>query len=149
MSGHQSHATGTGRTTLQGRDVAASKPIQLILARQLASCVAMPILLLDAQGNLLFYNERAEEILRRRYDETGEISADELLELLEVVDEQRKPVPPEERPTRITRRERRAVTRTVWIRVEDAAWRHLQATAVPLIGDGDEMLGIMHFFWEI
>jgi PAS domain-containing protein len=129
--------------------VTTSKPIQLILARQLASSVAMPILLLDAQGNLVFYNEPAEEILRRRYDETGEISADELLEFLEVVDEQPKPVPPEERPTRITRRERRAVTRTVWIRVGDTSWRHLQATAVPLIGDCDEMLGIMHFFWEI
>ena len=129
--------------------MAASKSIQLILARQLASCVAMPILLLDAQGNLVFYNEQAEDILRQRYDETGEISADELLRLLEVVDEERKPIPPEERPTRITRRERRAVTRTVWMRAGDSPWRHLQATAVPLIGDCDEMLGIMHFFWEI
>jgi PAS domain-containing protein len=129
--------------------VAATKSIQLILARQLASCVAMPILLFDAQGNLVYYNEPAEDILRRRFDETGEISADELLELLEGEDERRNPIPPEERPTRITRRERRAVTRTVWIRVGDTQWRHLQATAVPLIGDCDEMLGIMHFFWEI
>jgi hypothetical protein len=109
----------------------------------------MPILLLDAQGNLVYYNEDAEEILNRRFDETGEITADELLEILEVVDEQRKPIPPDERPTRITRRERRAVTRTVWMRAGSAPWRHLQATAVPLIGDCDEMLGIMHFFWEI
>jgi PAS domain-containing protein len=129
--------------------VAAGKPIQLILARQLASAVAMPILLFDAEANLVYYNEPAEAIVNQRFDETGEISADELIGLLEVVDEDRRPIPPEERPTRITRRERRPVTRTVWVRAGNAPWRHVQATAVPLIGDCDELLGIMHFFWEI
>ena len=32
--------------------MSTSKAIQIILARQLASCVAMPILLVDAEGTL-------------------------------------------------------------------------------------------------
>jgi PAS domain-containing protein len=51
--------------------MAASKPIQIILARQLASCIAAPILLVDAEGTLVFYNEAAEEIFNQRFDETG------------------------------------------------------------------------------
>jgi len=56
-----------------------AKPIQLILARQLASGMATAIMLFDAQGNLVFYNEPAEPILNTRFDETGEIKVDDLL----------------------------------------------------------------------
>jgi hypothetical protein len=49
--------------------MAATKPIQLILARQLASCVAAPIMLMDADGTLVFFNEPAEAILNQRFDE--------------------------------------------------------------------------------
>jgi len=57
--------------------MAGSKSIQIILARQLASCVAAPILLVDTEGTLVYYNESAEEIFNRRFDETGEMGADE------------------------------------------------------------------------
>ena len=35
-----------------------SKSIQIILARQLASSIATPVLLLDAEGTLIYYNDR-------------------------------------------------------------------------------------------
>lgn len=127
----------------------AHKPIQLILARQLASCVAMPIFLFDAEGALVYYNETAELIFNQRFDETGEISADEFIQLITVADEHRQPIPPQERPTILARRERRPVSRTIWTRQGDRDWRHLQVTALPLIGEGDEMFGVMHIFWEI
>ena len=37
----------------------------------------MPIFLVDPSGNLLFYNEPAEQLLGSRYDETGEMSVSE------------------------------------------------------------------------
>lgn len=55
----------------------SQKAIELILMRQLASSLAMPIFLVDPSGNLLFYNEPAEQLLGRRYDETGEMSMKE------------------------------------------------------------------------
>ena len=127
----------------------AGKPIQLILARQLASSVAIPILLFDADGTLVFFNEPAEAILDRRFDETGEVGSDDLVRLVEVADEHRRPVPPEDRPTHAARRERRPVSRTIWTRTPNSAWRHLQVTAVPLLAGADEFLGVMHFLWEI
>ena len=129
--------------------MAANKPIQLILARQLASCVAMPILLMDADGTLVFFNETAEAILNQRFDETGEIPADELIKMIEVADENRNPVPPEARPTRVARMERRPVSRTIWMRSANTEWKHLQLTAVPLVGESGALLGVMHIFWEI
>ncbi len=129
--------------------MAASKPIQLILARQLASCVAIPILLLDENGNLVYFNEPAEGIIHQRFDETGEISAEELVRLVEVVDEHRRPIPREQRPTWIARLQRRPVSRTIWTRTENTEWRHLQATAVPLVAEANQLVGIMHLFWPI
>ena len=47
--------------------------IEIILNRQLADCLAIPVFITDIDGNLLFYNEPAEEILGRRYEDTGEM----------------------------------------------------------------------------
>jgi PAS domain-containing protein len=129
--------------------MAAAKPIQMILARQLASCVAMPILLIDADGTLVYYNESAEQLLNQRFDETGEISADDFVALVEVTDDDRNTLSPDERPTRVARIERRPVSRTIWTRARDTEWRHLQVTAVPLIDERRRVLGVMHIFWEI
>ena len=46
-------------------------PIQIILTRQLAGYLSVPLFLVDPKGDLLFYNEPAEAILGRRFDETG------------------------------------------------------------------------------
>ena len=40
----------------------------MILARQLASSLAMPILLVDTDGTLIYYNEPAEAILDQRFE---------------------------------------------------------------------------------
>jgi len=129
--------------------MSASKSIQIILARQLASCVAMPILLVDAAGTLIFYIEPAEAILNQRFEETGEIPVEEWNRLVAVTDEERHPIPPENWPMRVARLQRRPISRRIWLRRGGSEWRHLQVTAVPLVGEGEEMLGVMNIFWEI
>ena len=129
--------------------MSTSKAIQIILARQLASCVAMPILLVDAEGTLIFYNESAEAILNQRFEETGEIPADEWNRLVTIADEDHNPVLPEDRPMRSALVQRRPISRTLWTRSGDRDWRHLQVTAFPLVGEGDQLLGVMSIFWEI
>ena len=42
--------------------------IELILSRQLAECLYIPVFINDTEGNLLFYNEPAEEILGKMYE---------------------------------------------------------------------------------
>ena len=129
--------------------MSTSKAIQVILARQLASCVAMPILLVDTEGTLIFYNESAEAILHQRFEETGEIPEVEWNRLVTVVDEDRILIPPEERPMRAALFQRRPVSRTIWMRTGESGWRHLHVTAFPLVGEAGQLLGVMNIFWEI
>jgi PAS domain-containing protein len=51
--------------------------VEVILARHFAECLAMPVFIVDPNGNLLFYNEPAEIILGQRFEETGAMPADE------------------------------------------------------------------------
>jgi len=125
------------------------KPIQIILARQLASCLATPILLVDTEGTLIFYNEAAEAILDQRFDETGAVPADEWTGRFAVADESRNPIAQEDRPMMMALSERKPISRTVWMRCGHREWRHVNITAFPLIGEAGQFLGATMIFWEI
>ena len=49
----------------------------LILAREFASNLATPMLIVDDEGMLIFFNEAAEEIFGQTFTETGEIPFEE------------------------------------------------------------------------
>jgi PAS domain-containing protein len=111
--------------------------------------MATAIMLFDAHGNLVFYNEPAESILNSRFDETGEIEVDDVLRVVSAADEDRRLLSREERPGWVARLERRPITRTIWMSCNGGGWRHLQATAVPILGEQGELHGVMQFFWEV
>ena len=73
-------------------------PIQIILTRQLAAYLSVPVFLVDPKGNLLFYNEPAEIVLGRRFDETGVMPAAEWSSVFTVIDDGEQPVPPNDLP---------------------------------------------------
>jgi len=129
--------------------MAASKSIQIILARQLASSVAAPILLVDAEGTLVYYNESAEEIFNQRFDETGEMPPEEWTARIAAMDDERKPIAPEDRALMRVIHKRRPVSETIWLRSSDGQWRHVHVTAFPLIGERDTLYGAMTIFWEV
>jgi PAS domain-containing protein len=133
----------------RGDSISAAKPIQIILARQLASSLAMAILIVDTEGTLIYYNEPAEVILGQHYDETGEMPADEWSKLFAIADEERNPIPQEARPTMLALSERRPFFRTVWMRCGEREWKHISITAFPLIGEGAQFLGAQMIFWEV
>src|SRR5215510_3093083 len=93
----------------------AQKEIEVILTRQLASYLAMPIIIIDSAGTLLFYNEPAEVILGRRFEETGELSADEWAQLLVVTDAQGTPLALETRPLLLALTEQRPTHCKMWL----------------------------------
>jgi hypothetical protein len=129
--------------------ISSPKPIQIILARQLASSLAMPILIVDTKGTLIFYNEPAEMILNQRFEETGEIAADTWSTLFALADEERNPIAQEDRPTMMALSEHKPFSRTVWMQCGHREWRHVNITALPLIGEGAQFLGAQMIFWEI
>jgi len=141
---------GARRASLRrGALISAPKPIQLILARQLASSLAVPILLVDTEGTLVFYNEPAEDILGQRFEETGEMAADAWSKIFAVQDEFRMPLAQEDRPMMLALSERRPSSRSLWMRCGQREWWHVNVTAFPLIGEGKQFLGAQMIFWEV
>lgn len=125
------------------------KEIEVILARHLASCLAMPIFIVDQQGNLVFYNEPAELILGRRFEEAGEVKIEDWTAILGLVDEDGQEIPYEERPLVFALKERRPSFRQMWLTPFDHIPRFIAITTFPLIGQADRFLGAMAIFWEV
>ena len=126
----------------------AQKEIEVILTRQLASYLAMPIFIVDRDGTLLFFNEPAEAILGKRFEETGEMVAAEWASAFMPTDERGEPLAPETLPLIIALYQRKPAHRSLWIRGLDNVPRHIEATAFPLIGQGGRNLGAVAIFWE-
>ena len=51
----------------------AQQPVEMILLRQVASYLTIPIWMMDSDGNLVFYNEPAETLLGIQFDEVGPV----------------------------------------------------------------------------
>jgi PAS domain-containing protein len=124
------------------------KEIEVILMRHLASYLAMPIVIVNPEGTLLYYNEPAEAILGRRFEETGELARDVWLPLIPATDNEGNPVPAENRPITHVLERREPTHQSFWLRGMDGVRRHIDITAFPLIGQADRYLGVVAIFWE-
>ena len=76
----------------------AQKPLELILARNFLSSLSTPAMLVNAPGDVIFFNEAAGELLGSRFEETGSLPAQEWLEKFGPVDESGEPIPIDEQP---------------------------------------------------
>lgn len=123
------------------------QPVEVILMRQLASYLATPIFVVDPDGRLLYYNEPAELMLGRRFEDVGEMPLEEWTRVFEPTDEDGRPLPPEQLPLVVALRERRPVSRGLWISGLDGVARKIQLTAIPLEGLAQRNLGAVAIFW--
>jgi PAS domain-containing protein len=137
------------RRTLS-RDVEGGrqKNLALILARQFAAMLAMPMFVVDENGRLVFYNEPAEQLTGRTFAETGEMTAREWTSLLSPKTLDGKPVEFEARPTGIALLERRPAHDQFRITGFDGRERVISATTLPLFAREHEFLGVVAIFWE-
>jgi PAS domain S-box-containing protein len=140
---------------LEGRDDVATstleraqRPIELILLRQLASYLDMPIFVVDSEGRLVYYNEPAEPLLGMRFDEVGAMETADWLAAFRPGDEAGAALPADQVPLLVALRERRPVHRELWISGLDGVRRPIGATALPLVGQGGVRLGAVAIFWE-
>jgi PAS domain-containing protein len=125
----------------------AQHEIEVILLRQLASYLVMPIFIVDPEGTLVFYNEPAEIVLGKRFEETGEMSAEQWSTAFQPTDEAGVPLDPDSVPLMIALRDRRPTHESLWISGLDGVRRHIEATAFPLVGQADRFLGAVVIFW--
>lgn len=127
----------------------SQKEIEIILARQFASYLAMPIFIVDPEGALLFYNEPAESILGLRFEETGEMPASEWSRVFIPIDEDGTPLLPESLPLMIALTEHKPAHRRFWIQGMDNVRRHIEVVAFPLVGQANRHVGAIAIFWEV
>lgn len=125
------------------------REIEVILSRQLASYLSTPVFIVDQSGTLVFYNEPAEHILGQRFEETGEMPAEEWVTASTACDDGGRPIPRERLPLMIALREGRPVHGSFWIEGTDGVRRRIATTAFPLIGQAGRNLGAIAIFWEM
>jgi PAS domain-containing protein len=136
----------------QRRDSAtmSQKPIEMILIRQLASSLSMPMLIVGPDGTLVFYNEPIEYYLGRRFEETGELPADVWRTIWMPSDENGVPIPLEEQPITVAFRDQRPVHRRLWThKLDDHISWLAEVTCFPLMGQGKRHLGAAVIAWPI
>ena len=126
----------------------SQQEIEVILSRHLAECLAMPIFIVNPEGDLIFYNEPAEAILGQSYNETGMMPAKEWTTIFKPVDQDGKTLQPEELPLVIALLKRHPAHSRFWIHGKDGVRREIEVTAFPLIGQAERFLGAVAIFWE-
>ncbi len=124
------------------------KNLVLILAREFASKLAMPMLVSDADGNLVFFNEPAAGVLGRSFGEVGELPASRWAELFETEELDGTPVPLERMPAGIALMEARPAHHRFVIKGLDGVRRLISVTAFPLLAHADDLVGVVAIFWE-
>lgn len=125
-----------------------SKHLVLILAREFASNLATPMLIADAEGRLVFYNEAAEEVVGGPFAEVGELPIDEWTASFQPRTRESEPLPAEERPVRRAFDERRASHERFVITGPDGVEGEVGVTAFPLFAHADEFVGVVAIFWQ-
>lgn len=124
------------------------RTVALILARELAVNVATAMFIVDPNGTLVFYNERAERILGRRYAETGALGPDEWGAEWQPRDDDGRPLDLGELPLILALQDRRPAHRAMTISGSDNSSRRIEVTAFPLFAREDELIGAVALFWQ-
>jgi PAS domain-containing protein len=123
-------------------------PIELILSRHLAESLATPVFLTDTTGNLLFYNEPAEDILGKRFEDTGEMSVEEWGTIFKNKDDEGNPIPSEDLPLVKTLMTQLPYHLTFWIESLQGTAERISVTSFPIIGRAKTFLGAIAIFWR-
>lgn len=125
------------------------QPLEMIILRQLASYLTIPMWMMDSAGDLVFYNEPAEALLGVQFDDVGPIRAEQLVGMWQVTDPDGELLPEAEFPVVAALTRQVAGHRAVRFQARDGEWRDVEVTAIPIEGQGKRFLGVLAMFWEV
>ena len=124
----------------------SQRPLELILARNLLASLSTPAFLIDARGEIAFYNEATGVMLGRRYEATGPLPVEVWTRLFGPVDADGNPRPFEELELTRAVRSNRPAHERLTMRPEGGPERQIEASALPIVGAGGYR-GAMVVFW--
>lgn len=127
----------------------AQSKIELVLTRQLAGCLSVPIFLADATGALLYYNEPAEELLGLHPFELNPANMQECVDAFIPRDAEGAVLPAPSMPIATALREKQPIHLQFYIRDLLGVLKFIDSTAIPLFSADGECLGAMAVFWGI
>jgi PAS domain-containing protein len=122
--------------------------VEVILVRQLASYLTIPIFVVGMDENLIYYNDAAGNLLGRRFDEAGEMPLTDLPGKFKILAEDGTPLSIQDMPITAAVRERRPEHLRLRYESLDGVQRTIEVTAFPLEGQGGRQLGAVAIFWE-
>jgi PAS domain-containing protein len=120
----------------------------LIVARSFATKLATPTLIIDAHGDLVYFNDAAADVLGSSYLDIGALDASRWQELFQPRTLDEEPLTAAETPAGVALLERRPVHDSFAFRGLDGREREITVTAFPLFSHPDEVVGAMSIFWE-
>jgi PAS domain S-box-containing protein len=126
----------------------AQKPIELILARNLMSSLSTPAFLVDEDGELVFFNEAAGNLLGRRFEEVGKMTAEEWGSAFGPFDGDGQQVPFDQLPLTLALRNGRPAHSRFTIRSLDGSQHEIEVSAMPIVAAGGSR-GAMAIFWPV
>ncbi|MHA7131011.1 PAS domain-containing protein [Algoriphagus namhaensis] len=126
----------------------ATQPIELILARQFGDTLSQAFFLVDPQGNLLYYNEKAEMILGVRFGETGAMSQEEWSKMFLPKDVEGKLLTAEDLPLVQTLRNHKPAHGSFYINSATGESHLINVTSIPVEGRPKRFLGAIALFWN-
>jgi PAS domain-containing protein len=120
----------------------------LILARELADKLATPMFVVDADGRLAYFNERAGELLGESFAVTGRAELHEWASRYQPTSFDGRPLAAEELPLVVALSNREPAHLEFRVEGLDGVRRDIAATAFPLFARTDEFVGAAAIFWE-
>ena len=127
--------------------MAAQKPLELILARNLLTSISTPAFLVDQTAALVFYNEAAGALLGRSFEDAGRMTPEEWTSKYGPFDADGKPVELDELPTTRAVRDGRPAHAVFTIRSANGGTREIESSAFPIVASEEGSSGAMIFFW--
>lgn len=124
-------------------------PVEMILLRQVASYLTIPIWMMDADGNLVFYNEPAERILGVQFDDVGPLHADQIADMFRLTSIDGSHIDEFDNPVVVALSKRTPNHRAVRFCGLDGIWHDVEVSAIPVEGQSGRFMGVMATFWEI
>ena len=127
----------------------AQQPIELILLRQLATSLVVPVFIVDERGDLAFLNEPAEQLLGIRLEEVDHYPFETWTTVFRPKALDGTIVPADELLLVRALRDRRPAHGPLQITGSDGVDRTIEITAFPLEGGRGRLIGAVAMFWEI
>lgn len=126
--------------------MSASRPIELIFARNLLARLSTPAFLVDADGLVVYFNDAAGDLLGVPFERAGRMGPDEWGTRFGPFGPDGRAIPVDDLPLTIALRSGRPSHALMRIRSDAGEEHDIEVSAFPILGAGGQR-GAIAVFW--